>query len=89
VERNLQYGYDLQFLLEGIDMPVEGIREKIESLGESVLVVGDGHLLRVHVHSTEPQTITDFCSKFGTLTDKICDNMDTQVETFKKRRSAS
>jgi uncharacterized protein len=78
------YGYDLQFLIEGTGMPITEIRAKIKSLGESVLVVGDESLIRVHVHTQIPQTIMDFCSTKGCLKDIINDNMDTQVENFKK-----
>jgi uncharacterized protein len=85
----ITYGYDLQFLIEGDSLPVETMRSKVESLGESVLVVGDEHLVRVHVHTREPQAVIDYCSAKGALKDKICDNMDTQVETFRKRKVAS
>jgi uncharacterized protein len=80
------YGYDLQFLVEGREMPIAEIRERIKSLGESVLVVGDENLIRVHVHTKAPQMIMDFCAKKGRLKDIINDNMDTQVENFKMAR---
>ncbi len=83
-----QYGYDLQFLIEGTHLPIADIRSKIESLGESVLVVGDERLIRVHVHTQVPQTIMDYCSLKGTLKDIISDNMDTQVEKFKQKHPA-
>ena len=79
------YGFDLQFLIEGDGMPLAEIRDKINLLGESVLVVGDQNLIRVHVHTKNPQTVMDFCSTKGFIKDVINDNMDTQVENFKNR----
>jgi DAK2 domain fusion protein YloV len=80
------YGFDLQFLIEGRNLPLEEIREKVESLGESVLVVGDEHLIRVHVHTQKPQTVMEYCAWKGKLRDIISENMDKQVEKFKQRR---
>jgi uncharacterized protein len=78
------YGFDLQFLIEGDDLPVKEIRDKINTMGESVLVVGDETLIRVHVHTKMSQAVMDYCSTKGRLRDIINDNMDTQVENFKK-----
>ena len=36
-----QYGFDLQFLIEGEQLPLDEIRNKIIGMGDSVLVVGD------------------------------------------------
>lgn len=80
------YGYDLQFLIEGKNLPVEGIRNKICKMGESVLVVGDPSLLRVHIHTNKSKTVMDFCSQYGTLKDIINDNMDNQVKDFFKHK---
>lgn len=83
------YGYDLQFLVEGEALPVEKMRATVETMGESVLVVGDDHLVRVHVHTHDPQAVMDYCSSQGSLKDIISDNMDEQVENFNQRKSAN
>ncbi len=77
------YGFDLQFLLEGDNLPFEEMREKISGMGESVLVVGDEHLIRVHVHTQEPKAILDYSAIKGLLRDVNLENMDAQVERFK------
>jgi uncharacterized protein len=78
------YGFDLQFLIEGNNLPLKEIRDKINTMGESVLVVGDDTLIRVHVHTKISQSVMDYCATKGRLRDIINDNMDTQVESFKK-----
>jgi DAK2 domain fusion protein YloV len=84
-----QYGFDLQFLIEGENLQVEEMRAKVEAMGESVLVVGDDHLVRVHIHTHSPQSVMDYCSLKGSLKDIVSENMDTQVENFNKRKSAN
>jgi DAK2 domain fusion protein YloV len=79
------YGFDLQFLIEGENLPVAEIRKKVTSMGESVLVVGDENLVRVHVHTKQSQAIMDYCATKGCLNDIINDNMDNQVEDFKNK----
>ena len=83
----LSYGFDLQFLIEGYNLPLTEIREKVTSMGESVLVVGDEKLIRVHVHTRQSQAIMDYCASKGSLKDIINDNMDLQVKSFKNRRN--
>lgn len=78
------YGYDLQFLIEGENLPITEIRGKVTTMGESVLVVGDESLIRVHIHTKDSQKVLDYCATFGTIKDVINDNMDIQVENFQK-----
>ena len=77
------YGFDLQFMVEGDSLPVAEMREKITGMGESVLVVGDEHLLRVHVHTQQPQAVLDYAAASGKVLDVIMSNMDGQVEEFR------
>jgi len=80
------YGFDVQFLIEGQDLPIEVIRQKITGMGESVLVVGDNRIIRVHAHSPEPQAILDYSASFGTLQDVNLENMDEQVKRLEQKK---
>ena len=79
------YGFDLLFLIKGNGMSLTEVRDQINLLGESVLVVGDGNLIRVHVHTKNPQAIMEFCATKGSLKYIIKYNMDAQVENFRNR----
>lgn len=83
-ERLAGYGFDLQFLVEGENLPLEEMRREISGIGESVLVVGDEYLIRVHVHTHEPQVVLDYCATHGYLRDVNLENMDEQVDRFNK-----
>ena len=52
-------------------------------MGESVLVVGGNSLIRVHVHTQEPQVVLDYSSLKGVLKDISMESLDEQVEKFK------
>jgi DAK2 domain fusion protein YloV len=81
------YGYDLQFLLQGIDMPLDKIRSKIETMGESIIVVGDSQLIRVHVHTPEPDAVLKYVRRVGEITNLVQENMDNQVRKFREKHS--
>ena len=81
------YGYDLQFLLQGPDMPLDKIRSKIETMGESVIVVGDSQLIRVHVHTPEPDAVLKYARRVGEITNLVRENMDDQVRKFREKHS--
>lgn len=83
------YGFDLQFLVEGSDLPLEEMRSRIAGMGESVLVVGDGDLIRVHIHTKNPQAVMDYCQTKGTLKDLVRENLDDQVKDFHKQKGPS
>nr|MBC7244314.1 DAK2 domain-containing protein [Chloroflexota bacterium] len=77
-----EYGYDVQFLIEGENLPIEDIQATIESMGESVLVVGDAHTIKVHVHTDDPGRIISYATSKGTLRDVVVENMQVQYRQF-------
>ncbi len=81
------YGYDLQFLIQGSDLPLDGIRGKIETMGESVIVVGDSQLIRVHIHTIEPDAVLEYVRNFGEVTNLVSENLDEQVREFREKHT--
>lgn len=79
------YGFDLQFLIRGAKMPLDAMRRKIETMGESVMVVGDDKLIRVHIHTHKPDAVLKYAGTRGKITDVIKDSLDKQVKEFRKK----
>lgn len=50
---SLEFGFEVQYLLEGPDDVIPDLRERLGRLGDSVVVVGGGDLLNVHVHTND------------------------------------
>jgi uncharacterized protein len=72
----LVYGFDVQFLLEGPQVEVNAIRERIVSMGEYGLVESDGSLVKVHVHVPDPGVVLSYAIGLGFVTDVVVENMD-------------
>jgi DAK2 domain fusion protein YloV len=52
-----QYRYCTVFLVEGERLSPESLRHSLEPLGDSLLVVGDESLVKVHVHTDDPAVV--------------------------------
>jgi DAK2 domain fusion protein YloV len=72
------WGYCTEFLIEGINLDTDAIRTKIESLGNSVLVVGEPELVKVHVHTDDPTGVINIANGYGKLLKLNVGDMSTQ-----------
>ena len=72
------WGYCTEFILEGSHLDVERIRSDIDAMGNSVLVVGEPELVKVHVHTQDPARVIGFASGKGTITKLKVDDMSQQ-----------
>jgi hypothetical protein len=81
-EREDPYGYCTNFLLEGHKLNPDKIRKKLESKGQSLVVVGDEHIIRVHIHTYDPGGIIQYATVLGTLHQLQIQNMDDQHVGF-------
>jgi DAK2 domain fusion protein YloV len=77
-----RYGYEVQFLLEGEALSPEAVRKALHPLGESLVVVGDESLLRVHIHTHQPQAVLREAARFGPPQGVTVDSLDDQVEAL-------
>ncbi len=86
------YGFCTQFMVKGKDLPVSALREALDHLGKSLIVVGDSSAVRVHIHTLDPAGVTRAASSFGSLFDIDIRDMDEQHKEFllmQKPRTAS
>ena len=72
------WGYCTEFLIEGNNLDTELIRSQIESLGNSVLVVGEPELVKVHVHTDDPTRVINLAGGYGKLMKLSVGDMSTQ-----------
>lgn len=79
-EEEMTYGFDLQFIIKGENLPLEEIRDKVIESGDCPLVVGDDTLIRVHVHTLGPEDVLEYARGKGTLMDIVMEDMDQQVQ---------
>ncbi len=81
-ENEEAYGYDVQFLIQDDHLNVAEIRAYIDRVGWSTLVVGDEHLVKVHVHTSDPGLPISYGASQGIIRDVVVENMDEQAKEF-------
>jgi DAK2 domain fusion protein YloV len=72
------WGYCTEFLIEGTGLDTDIIRTEIEALGNSVLVVGEPELVKVHVHTDDPTSVINMAGGYGKLLRLNVGDMSTQ-----------
>lgn len=82
IEFDSAYPYDVQFVLVGDAMNVEGIRQAIEAMGDCPLVVGDPQTIKVHVHVPDPGVPLSYAVQHGALRDVVVEDMQAQYQEF-------
>lgn len=83
------YGYDVQFLMRGEKLSVESVRHALAEMGGwSTLVVGDPHLIKVHVHLHDPGKALSYAIGTGaSIDDVVVENMQEQYEHYVQERT--
>jgi uncharacterized protein len=76
------YGYCTELLIGGDGLDPDSIRERILALGDSVIVVGEPSLVRVHVHTDDPGAALSLGTGAGQLVQVKVDNIRKQAERF-------
>ena len=76
------YEYDVQFLVVGEELDVDGIRECISAMGDCPLVVGDPTTIKVHVHVADPGEPISYGASLGSLRDVVVEDMQAQYQDF-------
>jgi DAK2 domain fusion protein YloV len=85
------FGYETMFLLQADGsrrLDVDAIRGHLESIGESVLVAGDGRALKVHVHNERPDLVIGYGLTLGSLSRISVENLDNQARDVRETRAA-
>ncbi len=77
-----EYGYDVQFLIRGHGLDVAAIRQGIDALGWSTVVVGDELLVKVHLHTTDPGPPLSLGAQQGIISEVVVENLSDQARTF-------
>jgi DAK2 domain fusion protein YloV len=74
------YRFCTNFAVTGEDFDPAVWNEPLEELGDSVLVVGDRHTLKVHVHTDEPERATALFAGEGEVSHLDVADMSEQVQ---------
>lgn len=72
---DIEFGYCTEFFIINLNKrttmtDIDRFRNKLMSIGDCVLVIGDLNMVKVHVHSNEPGTVLTYAMQLGEI-DKI------------------
>lgn len=74
----IKYTYCTELMLKGRKIDIERLRERIESFGDSAMVVGNENLVKIHVHTNQPYRVLRTALREGTMHNIQINNMEDQ-----------
>ncbi|WP_079508393.1 DAK2 domain-containing protein [Mesobacillus jeotgali] len=77
---DIEFGYCTEFMvkLEGKDFSEENFRQDLSKYGDSLLVISDEEVVKVHIHSEQPGQVLTYGQKYGSLINMKIENMRQQ-----------
>mgnify|MGYP000943458805 CR=1 FL=1 len=74
----IEFGYCTEFLILAPSVGEDALHAELEPLGDSLLVVGDANLLKIHVHTNNPGQALQIGLAYGQLSGIKVENMREQ-----------
>jgi len=71
-----------EFIVENARCELEGLRDALQSRGDSLIVAGARPTLKVHIHTDKPEKVQSIAAGVGTLTRVKVDNMEQQHQVL-------
>jgi len=92
LNEDIEFGYCTEFFIKNLfdhisEDHIDRLRDKLTTVGDCVLVVGDLNLIKVHVHTNMPGKALQIALRYGMLSGIKIDNMREQHnETIEKEQ---
>jgi hypothetical protein len=78
-----QYGFCTEALVRGEALPSQrAVRDVLRAHGDSLIVIRAGDVLKVHVHTDEPEAVFDYLRTVGSLVTHKAEDMRVQHATI-------
>ncbi len=89
---DIQFGYCTEFMIIHInkkttESDIDKLREKLMAIGDSVICVGDLSLIKIHVHTNEPNKALTYALEMGEIWNIKVENMLEQNRELKKKQA--
>ncbi len=88
----IQFGYCTEYMIINMhkkttQSDIDKLRERLVELGDSVICIGDLNLVKVHVHTNEPNKALGYALELGELTNLKIENMLEQNRQLLKEKT--
>ena len=80
-----RYRFCTNFIVSGRGLEGDAFVDRLEAIGDSVLVVGDEATIKVHVHTDDPDAAKRMFGGSGTISNEDIADMHTQVASQRAR----
>jgi len=74
----LKFSFCTECLIKGEKINRKRLREKLMSLGDSLVLAGSKSRAKIHIHTNNPADIFEICREYGTVSDQKTDDMRQQ-----------
>ena len=88
-DEDITFAFDTVFIVrKTTDRPLDGLRDYLGSIGDSLVIGEDDESFKVHVHTDTPGDALNEAQKYGTLELAKIENMRTQAADLAAGRKA-
>jgi|LGVF01.2.fsa_nt_gb DAK2 domain fusion protein YloV len=90
---DIEFGYCTEFMVIQMKKKttlaeIDKMREKLMEIGDSVIAIGDLELVKVHVHTNEPNLALGYALELGEINNLKIDNMVEQNRELKAKQAS-
>lgn len=78
--QEIKYIYCTELFVTGETIDIDALKRELSNLGDSMIVVGNGELVKIHMHTNNPDMVLGCSLKWGELSNIKIDNMKIQHE---------
>lgn len=78
--QEIKYIYCTELFVTGETIDIDALKRELSNLGDSMIVVGNGELVKIHIHTNNPDMVLGCSLKWGELSNIKIDNMKIQHE---------
>lgn len=82
----ITFQFCTEFLIKSDTLDVDSTNEFLSSYGNSILVIKDGDIAKIHIHTDKPIELLNLFKNFGEFIDIKVNNMKVQTEEANKAR---
>lgn len=72
---NEKYRFCTECLIQGNELNRSRLKNRLNDIGDSIVVAGTASKLKVHIHTDHPKKVINLCQELGTVSDEKADDM--------------
>ncbi|MGD9900973.1 MAG: DAK2 domain-containing protein [Spirochaetales bacterium] len=89
---DIEFGYCTEFMViqmkkKTTESDIDKMRQKLMEIGDSVICIGDLELVKVHVHTNEPNVALGYALELGEINNLKIDNMLEQNRQLRAKQN--